>query len=276
MTDQIWKILDGFDPPVGRYFQTLKNMFEREAPSWQCDKCCQLLPTSLNKKFFHSPLELRDSEDYCLECLPRGENKERFLLADTSREYLYLICANFRGESRSLMVSLTPVGFRWIAEGMRGFLSEERARWWLKSLENLWYVSTDFGSLLAWVPISDPYEIPFVPADTFLLLDTSYEYFGRIASGVVDSRGKIVLNIVYHDASLFLKELKDWESSQPTGSELEAAKEAVREKIKLDDACDNELLQKIVLEFSAYVRLKKDLRYCYSRVGLGWANEPDE
>lgn len=275
MEDQIWKLLDGFIPPVGPNFNTLKIMLEREFPGWLCDKCDQPLPTLANKIFFHFPLEGGSSDDYCLGCFPRAENKEKFFLADTGRNDLHVIGPYLTrpGVPRELIVSLAPVRFRWVAEGMGVFLSEGRARWWLKSIENLWYVPNDFGSLLGWAPISDPYEIPFVPADTFLLLDTSHENFGRVASGVVDSHGKIVLNVVYHGARLFLKELKEWEGGRPTGLELEAAKEVVREKIKETNTCSHELLREIVLEFSAYVRLKKDLPYCYSMVGLGWEND---
>ena len=247
---EIYKLLDEYKPegdPESLSLFPLPLVLQENQVGWGCDLCGKILQQ--RSKFYHKPL-LKDSIDHCADCFGEIESKKEYEYIDTENNYLY----SLNNENISI-ISLGGVPESERKGDGRVALSKGGTEEWLESIGNIYYNPINFGSLRRWAAISDLYEIPFLPVDTFFLFDT---VDNRIALCLINKHGYLALKIVYQSVDEYIQARGLWEQIEIPEKEFAETLKLVREGLR-NNSCDKEDLLKMVKEFSGHVALMDKL-----------------
>lgn len=246
---KIFRLLDGYDPEAaGERLLPVPTCMTMDLARWVCDACGQKI--KYKSVFFHRPnFSKYSSIDYCRRCFERMPGLSDFEAVDTKNVDLYCV----RTEFLSIVnIGEVPASER-RADG-RIKLSESGTQSWLGMIPTIEHAPVDFQSVRRWAAISDLYEIPFLPVDTFLLFDT---VGGRVALALINKYGGLVLKIVYQSADDYLGAAGLWGEIKISEEEFFKTLKLVRGQL-VGGVCDRDDFIKIIKEFSGYLALSDE------------------
>lgn len=215
---------------------------------WKCDSCDAKL--GVGSKFYHRST-LEDSVDYCRECYGKIEEaaeKNDLDFIDVENEDLFSV------RSRKIsIISLAETSERKLDPRIQ--LSKKGTQEWLDSIPRIYHVPVDFGSIRNWAAVSPLYDIPFMPVDTILLIDTVKN---RAALGLINKEGFLSLHIVYTNIDSYLSELEVWKTKKATEEERAKSLRAIREDLK-SRTCSSLDLSNLIDDFSGYLAVTNEI-----------------
>jgi hypothetical protein len=221
---EIVALLDDFSLNINPLNIELK---ENRDWGWICDMCNKHL--RYKEKFYHKPT-IDDSIDYCEKCYLEIDDEMNFI--DTENEDLYLIRS-----TKISIISLAIVPERKIDPLIK--LSKEGTQEWLNLIPKLYYIPNNFGSLRKWAAITNFQEIPFIPVDIIILIDTVEN---RIATGLINKYGYLSLYIVYDNIESYLNDKETWEKNKPSQEKYSETLKRVRSDLKEYECTKEDLL----------------------------------
>lgn len=214
---------------------------------WSCFLCSKKLGGG-HKWYVYNYNHVRSSLDICRTCHQILKNssfdelKRRF-----SKVTKNIICC-MRG---SALIDISPVKYRIVPKCIN--IDEGKIDHWIKLLCEIVHIPPieNFGSVRQWALFTDFYSVPNIDAETSLLIDCSQKTCGRIASAVMDSHGRIAIDIIYSSVNDYLIEYEKWEKNR-------------KKYVKSDHSEDeDESKPEMCEEFSGYIRLKLGLNMYY-------------